>query len=397
MRANSESLRDAPRYLRSKPATGGQPQVERKGGYRQQGVIRSASIVSRGEALGHDEWLDQSFIESVAEAINQPNKGVKSRFTHPSLSGDGLGTFLGRVMDAEVVGGRVLADIHFTQASHNTPDGDLATYVMDLAEEDPESFGVSIVYQPDLGAEDEFNGANEDEFGVFQSPDEDNARNLPHARLANLRAGDVVDEPAANPGGLFHREQEFAQEADAVAEFALGLSDKQPNLVALSSVNPDRMRGFVSRFLNTRGMEIRKMAEDTKPAEEPTPAPQEEPKAAEEQPKPEPKIDPQTGNPVISQQSAVEQSERFTEAFGDKGAVWFCEGKTFEQAYALHAESQAKELADAKAEVEKLKQQLSGAQPAGEGEPADFGSGEPTERNRKGFASRIRMPAPSAN
>lgn len=253
------------RLYRTSPARGAKPKVDRNGGDLGQGIIRGAAIVTRGEALGHGEWIDGQFVAKVGERIKSAKRGVKMRFTHPSLSGDGLGTFLGRAKNSVTDSDKSVADIHFSKASHNTPDGDLAAYVMDLAEEDPEAFGVSIAYEPDWDAEDRFAADHKDEDGNFHSPDKDNANNYPHARLSRLRAADVVDDPAANPDGLFRRGHEIAEEADALCEFALGLSDKKPELQLLSA-DAERVAGFAARFLSTHNLEIKEksMPEDTK-------------------------------------------------------------------------------------------------------------------------------------
>ena len=193
--------------------------IVRDGGEFGAGLIKGAAAITRGEALGHEMWIDRTMLEQTRDAINSADKGIKSRFTHPSLSGDGLGKALGRYRNAEIQGDIVYADLHVFQSAHETPDGDLADYVMGLAEEDPEAFGNSISFRPDFGAEEEFQGKHSDEDGRFQSPDSDNKKNLPHARLAELRAVDAVDSPAANPNGLFHRGDEIVAEADAGSNF----------------------------------------------------------------------------------------------------------------------------------------------------------------------------------
>ena len=255
LKSKRETLRSKPTRLRAPKSSGTEPRIDPMGGFRQQGIIRGVSIVTRGEALGHYMWLDADFLKSVAAGINAKNKGVKARFTHPGLSSDGLGTFLGRVMTAKVDGDQVIADLHFCEAGHNTPDGDLAKYVMDLAKEDPTAFGVSIVFSEDIGAEDRFEADHEDEDGYFHSPDKDNTQNLPHARLSALEAADVVDEPAANPDGFFHREQHFAQEADQLVSYAIGLTSDRPATTHLG-LDADRTATFVARFLDQHGLTL---------------------------------------------------------------------------------------------------------------------------------------------
>jgi hypothetical protein len=246
-----------PRFLRATPTRGAKPVVERDGGDNGAGLIRNAAIVTEGEALGHGVWLDRQFVEGVHEQVKATGtKGLKMRFTHPGLSSDGMGSFLGRGKNGVTRDGVTYADIHFAKSAHKTPDGDLASYVMDMAEEDPEAFGTSIVFEPDYGAEEKFISENKDKDGRYRSPDPNNSKNYPHARLAKLRAADVVDEPAANPNGLFRRGQDIADEAEKLCSFALGLTTVRPSLSHLS-VDPDRTAAFVARFLDNHNLELK--------------------------------------------------------------------------------------------------------------------------------------------
>lgn len=375
-------LANPPKYLRSQPSKSTDAKVDRTGGYRKAGIIRGVSVITAGEALGHDMWIDSTMVEQVSEAINQRNKGVKSRFTHPSMSGDGLGKHVGRIMDSEVSadGTQAIADQHFSESGHSTPDGDLAGYLMDLAEEDPEAYGLSIVFGLDEAAMAEFAAEFTDDRGTFTSPDPLNKNNYPHARLSELRAVDAVDEPAANPNGLFHRESEIVEQANAMAAFALGLTNETPHAIALG-LDADRVRGFVSRFLTSNNLEIRAMAEPNE-VEEATPetpvAPAEaEVETVEEVATPEP----------IQQVATSERSEakRFQEAFGDKGAVWFAEGLSFEQATQRNSQLQEARIADLEKKLAAI------GSVAGEVTPVDFDSAD--KKSRGGFAGKIRMPA----
>lgn len=178
--------------------------VVRNGGAAGVGLIRGVAVITTGVAVGHDLFIDKVFLQEVADAINAGGtKGVKSRFTHPSPSGDGLGHLLGRVKDARVVGDRVVGNLHLSKSSRNTPSGDLGGHILDLAEEDPDLFGSSIVFSRDEDAELAFVTDNQDRRGRFASPDRGNPQNFIHARLDELRAVDVVGEPAANPAGMF--------------------------------------------------------------------------------------------------------------------------------------------------------------------------------------------------
>lgn len=252
----TDILANPPKFLRAPVARSEKdaPKVDREGGQYGMGIIRGISVITRGEALGHGMWIDHEFVQSVADGMNAKPAGIKSRFTHPGLSGDGMGKFLGRVRDARVQDGKVVADLHFATSAHSTPDGDLAEYVMQLAEDDPEAFGTSIVFESDVGAEDRFQSDHEDEDGCFKSPDPENCDNLRHARLSRLFADDVVDEPAANPDGLFHRGDEIAYRADEFLSFVMGLTEQRPSFDI--GLDPGRAAGFFQRFLDEHGLTV---------------------------------------------------------------------------------------------------------------------------------------------
>ena len=348
--------------------------VDRTGGMFSAGIIRGVSVITRGEALGHEMWIDADFLSDVTGAINASQAasgGVKARFTHPGLSSDGMGRYLGRLTNAQTVGEQVYADLHFAEAATKTPDGNLADYVMTLAEEDPEAFGLSIVFEHDMESSEQHYAENTQN-NRFVSPDEDNRNNFSHARLSRLRAGDVVDEPAANPNGLFHREQEIASEADSLMEYALGLSDERPELACLS-VDADRVSAAVSRFLTRHNLTLQKgsdpMSKDIETVETP---------AAEPQP--------------TREQFAAELN-RFTESFGaDNGAKWFAENVSFSDGQTRHIAQLNKRIEGLTAQVDELQETLNSLN-TGEAEPAGFGDGDVTPAPRKGrsLSSKIRI------
>lgn len=249
----------------AEPAEG---RVDRTGGKYGAGLIRGVSVLTRGEALGHGFWVDAVMLQQCFQfAKEMADKGLKCRFTHPGLCADGLAKKLGVLMNPRLVGDQVIADLHFNTFAHNGPDGDLASYVMNRADEEPEYFGTSIVFCSDWDAEDLFIDEHqqkvetEDREGrqveryEFVSPDPDNVENLPHARIAELCACDCVDDPAANPNGFFHKELSTVKEAEGFLEYAFGLSDARPTTVSLG-VDPDRARQFLSVWATNRGLSL---------------------------------------------------------------------------------------------------------------------------------------------
>jgi len=296
-----------------------EPAIERDGGKFNAGLIRRVSVITTGEALGHDLWVDQEMLSQVANAINSSEQGIKARFAHPSLSGDGIGKATAKAFNATVEGDRVLADLHMLETAHRSPDGDLAGYVMDLALEAPEDFGTSIVFKHDYSAEKTFQKNNVGKDGRFVSPDELNVNNYPHARLSVLRAVDVVDTPATNPNGLFHADP-FAmlEGGEAILDYAFGLKDEIPD--AAFGIDATRYRGFVARWSASRNVALKGIEEMTEPVKTGETGPVETFSAEQLAEKVKAATE-------LGRTEALSGLKQFTEMFGtENGPKWFAEG-----------------------------------------------------------------------
>lgn len=335
--------------------------VDPKGGRYGTGLILGAVAITRGEALGHGQWVDVEMLDSVANALNQRG-GWKVRFTHPDMSSDGLGKFLGRAYGGRRESDRVIIEeMHIAETARDTPDGDLGGYILRLAEEDPEAFGLSIVFYEDADAAYQFMDEHAGEDGVFASPDELNVDNLPHVRMESFRGVDFVDSPAANPDGLFHRETEMATQARELAEYALGLRAKPATSVAFG-LDADRTRQFVARFLCERGLVITEKEaamSDATQEQETTQVTDEQKYTTPVDVNPDETEEEVTSEP--EQPIAASEGRRFMDSFGQQGAVWFAEGKTYEQCRDLWSKQLSdtnKALAD---RVEQLEKKLAAA------------------------------------
>ena len=357
------TLTNEPKYFRASGVVGeGSAIVERDGGMFGHGVIRGVSVITRGEALGHQTWIDAEFLNDVGGAINNAAQGIKARFTHPGLSSDGVGKKLGKLSDAWIENDQVFADLHFQEAATKTADGDLADYVMSLAEETPEDFGLSIVFEHDFEAANEHisqNTVTTHGREIYTSPDELNKDNYPHARLAKLRAGDVVDSPAANPNGLFSRGQEAAREGEQILEYALGLSDAKPETVCFN-VDGDRVQQFVARFLSRHKLELVKGGDP---------------------------VSEESNEPTREQFAA--ELKRYNEAFGEDGAKWFADGVSWSDAQTKQIEKLHAENESLRAKVGELQETIASLD-RGEDEGAEFPA-EPKTAKRTGLNSRIRI------
>lgn len=353
-------------------AGGAEPTIETDGGRFGAGIIRGVALATVGEALGHEQWLDQTTIEQVTHyAAAKGDAGLKARFTHPSMSSDGTGKLLGRIYDVRTEGEKSVGDLHLAESATQTPDGNLAEYVLQLTAEDPTAAGLSIVFHHDADAETEFQEQHLEQleqedsrgrvykYAAFRSPDKRNANNYPHVRLAGLRAADMVDEPAANPDGLFDRSP-LARSADALLSYAAGLTEQRPAAVESFGIDDDRAKQFFNRWLSSHGLQIKTKTElsEMDNANE-TNAPQTEP---------------------VTRETLLAEQQRYVDRFGAvDGVQWFGEGKSYTDALELFAGKQAEQI-----------EQLTKALEAAEEKLAAVDLGEETPLETAGQSGRAK-------
>ena len=197
-------MKAEPEWLKA-TARGNVVQVDREAD-----VIRGYIVAQEGPFIsaGRGEF-DKSALREIVKLMKASPNGLKSRFTHPDMTSDGLGKFLGRAKNPRLdkIGTResqgarlddeisvVRADLHLDPTSHTTPSGDLGTYVMDLAESDPDAMSSSLV----LRKEEEY---RLDRFGRPQR-DAEGKKLPPLWRPTQLHASDVVDSGDAVDGIL---------------------------------------------------------------------------------------------------------------------------------------------------------------------------------------------------
>ena len=288
---------------------------------RKTNTIFGASLMQLGQVNDDRPWLvDETTLQQVID-LHQANgkRGTKARFAHPSMSNDGLGKHLGRWSNVRRDGDHVRGDLSLAESAFDTPSGDLGTYVLDLAEEDPGAFGVSAA-----GVLDE-----EAMFG----PDAP-AVDVP-IRFVGLRAADVVDEPAATRGGLFSVGDLSGEHKHELPYAVQWIIDHH-----FSAVEPEellsRFRAFVARHFNRKDLLL--MSTDTKTTETDS--------AADNQ------------NAAATDAKFREDAKPFVEAFGDQGATWFLEGKPIEECFKLRHDADQKTIADLNSQVADLNDQI---------------------------------------
>tara|TARA_R110000868_G_C10743902_1_gene752627 strand:+ start:68 stop:937 length:870 start_codon:yes stop_codon:yes gene_type:complete len=143
-------------------------------------IIYGAALLKVGKVRDARGWtISQRTLIQVFGYGSRAAEGIKARFDHPEEGKASLGTFLGVWKNFRIDGVVLRADLHLSPSAFKTPHGDLATYVMDRAEDAPDSFGVSI--SADFSKD--FDGQE--------------------LSFSGIRAFDVVEEPAGTDGGMF--------------------------------------------------------------------------------------------------------------------------------------------------------------------------------------------------
>lgn len=145
---------DATEYLRVGHAVaGGKAGVDRQGRILRGVVLAEIGIFKdrRGEFV-HES------LRRIVDLIRRDHpKGLGTFWTHDSEHEDRLGKFLGRTRDVRVDGDKVKGNLHLSPAAFETPSGDLGSYVLTLAQDDPGAIAASLElisdYFPQRGAD----------------------------------------------------------------------------------------------------------------------------------------------------------------------------------------------------------------------------------------------------
>lgn len=145
---------------------------------REAGIIRSVSLISLGEARGHDKQVDQKTLETVRDCAKEYGDGLRVKF-NPNTFTHGAGMLAGRipVSTIRVESGKTVGDLHL----YRSMPAEAKEYLYEICEETPGNIGLSIEF---TGDDEEIDGQK-------------------FARCGEIFSAVIVDIPAANPTGLF--------------------------------------------------------------------------------------------------------------------------------------------------------------------------------------------------
>ncbi|GLB53052.1 hypothetical protein NBRC110019_20920 [Neptunitalea chrysea] len=189
------------------------------------GIVKNVVIVQEG-VNKNGSYFNTQFLEAIVSKGNEQTQGVKSRFGHPNMCATSLGSFIGRYHNFRKKGSKVLADLYLDPIAQKTEvEGKGITmweYVLDMATNNPDMFGNSIVVMSE----------------EVQEVVKDKTYNS-HI-LQSFLASDLVDDPAAT-------ETLFSESGDlglVVTRFL----DEHPAIFSVIQGNPAVVDDFFSRY-----------------------------------------------------------------------------------------------------------------------------------------------------
>ena len=197
--------------------------------------LRGVSVLTTGRAKGHNLEIDDTTLQQVLKCANSYKGGVKVNENH----GAGIGDIVGKLNNFRIdeSGEKLIADLTFLKSRK-----DRAKYYMDLANEIPDSFGISI---------------------SFSGESEPTGTGIDLARCSELYSADLVQHPASNPTGLFSVESGCV----TVDNKEMGNMEKQDT--QLGAKAEYKMEDFASR-LGTIEDRLKKLEDSMAPkADEP--------------------------------------------------------------------------------------------------------------------------------
>lgn len=220
---------------------------------KEAGIISNVILCQVGPAKGHGVHLEQEFIDAgIAYAQKHWAKvGLKSRFGHPNMSNDALGTECGRFRNFRVEEDKMVADLHLYDSANLSPTHPgMKDWLLSMAAEDPNAIMCSIVFTPDHYYVKNEEGEKlklkyNDRRERWETEDGESLGNYDkfYVALRELQATDIVDEGAAT-------EKLFSAivNKDKFAVIATEFFDQHPEVLQFLKDNPDKFPQFVEVY-----------------------------------------------------------------------------------------------------------------------------------------------------
>lgn len=163
------------------------------------GIIYGVSVITEGEAKGHGIWIDQTSLSQLHSVASGFKDGIKVKLSSQEEHDGSVAAIIGTLKDFRVDGSQVRADLHLMK-SH-----DSFGHVLELAEKQPDNFGLSIVTPTKIEK------LNQKKF----------------LRIEDIYSADLVEAPAANPTGLFSEKTSCTKKDDCECQMCMSKRKKK--------------------------------------------------------------------------------------------------------------------------------------------------------------------------
>ena len=197
------------------------------------GILRNVEIAKFGKNKNYS-YFNQKFLDDLVEKGNAQNQGVKSRFGHPNMCATSLGTYIGRFKEFTQVDGKVYATLYLDQITKKTQvEGkgiSMYDYIVEMAQNNPDMFGNSIVVSCNFFDEEITNEKGEKE-------------TVESLILDEFISSDLVDDPAAT-------DALFSSNPNDMGVIVTQFLDENPQIFETISKQPSIIEDFFNRYAN---------------------------------------------------------------------------------------------------------------------------------------------------
>lgn len=200
---------------------------------RENDILKGVEIAKFGKNK-NGTYFNMKFLNDLVAKGNEQKQGVKSRFGHPNMCAESLGTFVGRYKNFRLENEKVYADLHIDQITKKTQvEGKGITmydYIMDMAENNPDMFGNSIVVSCQFFEEEIENESGKKE-------------RVESLILDQIVSSDLVDDPAAT-------DALFSNNPNDLGVLITDFLDQNPQVFQTIVKKPEIIEDFFSRYVN---------------------------------------------------------------------------------------------------------------------------------------------------
>jgi hypothetical protein len=201
---------------------------------RNTGTVNGVALITVGEAKGHGIYIDGKTLTTALEVLKDKGGQLKCASRHLSWDeyfskrGDRVEDFPGWFSGAAIKGDQLIAEKLEFFDSFKTGDATKALFTrfLEMADKTPELFGVSLEPWGYLS----YVGKDGVEYTERPKDIELKYDGLPALRVTDLFYGALVDEPAANPRGLFAQLSAKFSDSEFVAALRSLFAGEQPAL-----------------------------------------------------------------------------------------------------------------------------------------------------------------------